>query len=104
MALSKTLMFGLVLISALVQIESRECVRKKPPHRKCDQCCGIGPDKFFCLKDCKGIKCDSDNDCGDGCCRGRKCGDCILSKAMIALVAVATVVFLAFVVFVTVCY
>ena len=104
MTLSKTLLFGFVLISATVQIKSRNCLYKKPPHRKCEhKCCGISPD-LFCLEDCDGIKCDSNNDCGDSCCRDNKCGDCPLSKAVIALIAVATVVFLAIVVFVTVRY
>ena len=103
MTFSKTLLFGFVLISVLVQIESRVCHYIRYPYLNCEHhCCGEGP-IYQCKEDCNGISCDSDDDCGDGCCRDDKCDDCPLSKTIIIVIAVAAVVFLIIVVVVCVC-
>ena len=104
MALSKSLLFGLVLIAVIVHIESRTCNDDLSIFtRKCDEhCCGILP-PYECRSDCDGILCSEDSDCGDGCCRDDECGNCPLSVAIIASISAGGVVFLIIIVAISVC-
>ena len=104
MALSKTILLcALVLITLVVQIESKEC-NVGIFHSNCDKyCCGDESSIQVCLDDCDGVLCDSDDDCGNGCCRGSECGDCPLSKTIIIVIAGSGVVFLIIVIAAAMC-
>ena len=105
MALSKTFLCALVLITVAVQqIESRECYYLSNLSLKCQKyCCGKGPFNYQCKDDCEGIACDSDDDCGSGCCRDDQCGDCPLSTTIIAIIVGCAVVFLIIIIVVAIC-
>ena len=106
MALSRTLLLcALVLITLVAQIESKECHYFGDVIRlNCDKyCCGDKSLNQHCRDDCDGVWCDSDDDCGSGCCRGSECGDCPLSKTIIIVIAGSGVVFLIIVIAAAMC-
>ena len=101
MALSKTLLCALVLLTVVVQIESRECYTI---FGKCEKyCCGKEGLIYQCKDDCDGIACDDDDDCGNGCCQDSTCGDCPLSTTIIAIIAGSGVVVLIILIAACVC-
>ena len=103
MALTKSLLFGLVLIAVVVLVESRECLDDNWLKGDCTKhCCGI-EHPYTCRDDCDGIICNEDGDCGNGCCRNDVCGDCPLSVAIIASISAGGVVFLIIIVAISVC-
>ena len=98
MAISKKLLGALLLLTAVTQIESRECL---VGIGDCDgYCCGT---LSICKDSCDGSICDDDDQCGNGCCRNSECGDCPLSKLVIGIIAGGGVVFLIIVIAVSVC-
>lgn len=107
MVSSKTLVVlcVVVLITLIEQVESRKCYSNKTG-LQCTKhyCCGKDPHRLQCKDDCKGIACDSDGDCGDGCCKDDKCEDCpFLSKTVIIIIAVCAVVFVVSIIVASIC-
>lgn len=100
--MSKILLRVLILVALAVEIESRDC-RYIRTRLKCEKyCCGKGP-IFRCKDDCEGIACDSNNDCGNGCCRDETCKDCPLSALIIGVIAGSVVVLLAIIIVAAIC-
>lgn len=102
MALTKSLLFGLVLIAVVVRIESRVCRDNDLIFTCTKHCCGI-EHPYDCKDDCDGVICNEDGDCGDGCCRDNVCGNCPLSVAIIAGISAGGLVFLIIIVAISVC-
>lgn len=104
MALTKFLLFGLVLIAVVnIQVESRECLDDNWLKGQCTKhCCGIDH-PYVCEDDCDGVICNEDGDCGDGCCRDNVCGNCPLSVAVIAGISAGGLVFLIIIIATCVC-
>lgn len=99
MACSTILASLFIILAALVansDSESRQCftddfgiISHKYVCKK--SCCGI-VHPYSCRDDCDGVLCDSNEDCGDGCCKDNICKDCPLGTKMIIIIGVSGVV------------
>ena len=94
----------LIIITWIEQVESRKCIIIKTGLPCTKKCCGKGPRIFTCKDDCKNIACDSDGDCGGGCCKDDKCEDCpLLSNTVIIIIAVCAMVILVSIIVASIC-